>query len=226
MNHLVTLSFALLLVALVVALDGSLALRAIDRLAESEAHTDIQNVTVTNAPIRFWGDWANALACVARAEIRKTEAPERGRALCGFDQLIDLALVDVRFTTESGRWLALTKCPLCANSGHQPTYSITSGKIGKAMRKIEPRGWAGDTESSPECRSMISRQSASPNPIPWDFVVTNASKMFSPRFGSIPGPESSINRIILSSPWRPLLTCSTRYCFCPPALPQLRCGPD
>jgi hypothetical protein len=53
MNHLVTLSFALLLVALVVALDGSLALRAIDRLAESEGYTDIQNVTVMNAPIRF-----------------------------------------------------------------------------------------------------------------------------------------------------------------------------
>jgi hypothetical protein len=50
MNHLVTLSFALLLVALVVALDGSLALRAIDRLAESEGFTDIQNVTITNAP--------------------------------------------------------------------------------------------------------------------------------------------------------------------------------
>src|SRR5262249_40398779 len=46
------------------------------------------------------------------------------------------------------------------------------------MRKIEPRGWAGNAESSPECRSMIIRQSASPNPIPWDFVVTNASKMF------------------------------------------------
>jgi hypothetical protein len=53
MNHLVTLSFALLLVALVVALDGSLALRAIDRLAESEGYTDIQNVTITKAPIRF-----------------------------------------------------------------------------------------------------------------------------------------------------------------------------
>ena len=99
-----------------------------------------------------------------------------------------------------------------ATSGHQPTCSITSwrGKIGKAMRKIEPRGWAGNAESSPECRSMISRQSASPNPIPRDFVVTNASKMFSARFGSIPGPESSINRIILSLPWRSLLTCSTR----------------
>src|SRR5690348_10321795 len=36
---------------LVVALDGSLALRAIDRLAQSEGYTDIQNVmTVTNAP--------------------------------------------------------------------------------------------------------------------------------------------------------------------------------
>ena len=53
MNHPVTLSFVLLLGALVVALDGSLALRAIDRLAQSEAYTDIQNVTVTNAPIRF-----------------------------------------------------------------------------------------------------------------------------------------------------------------------------
>ncbi|MFZ2080709.1 MAG: hypothetical protein WAV38_29485 [Xanthobacteraceae bacterium] len=54
MNHLVTLGFALLLAALLVALDGSLALRAIDRLAQSEGYTDIQNVmTVTNATIRF-----------------------------------------------------------------------------------------------------------------------------------------------------------------------------
>ena len=51
MNHLVTLGW-LLLAALGVALDGSLALRAIDRLAQSEGYTDIQNVmTVTNAPI-------------------------------------------------------------------------------------------------------------------------------------------------------------------------------
>ena len=50
MNHLVTLGFVLLLVALAVALDGSLALRAIDRLAQG--YTDIQNaMTVANAPI-------------------------------------------------------------------------------------------------------------------------------------------------------------------------------
>jgi len=54
MNHLVTLGFVLLLVALVIALDASLALRAIDRLAQSEGYTDFQSVmTVTNAPIRF-----------------------------------------------------------------------------------------------------------------------------------------------------------------------------
>jgi len=54
MNHLITLGFVLLLVALAVALDGSLALRAIDRLAQSEGYTGIQNVmTVTNAPIRL-----------------------------------------------------------------------------------------------------------------------------------------------------------------------------
>jgi hypothetical protein len=54
MNHFVTLGFVLLLAALVVALDGSLALRAIDWLAQSEGYTDIQNVmTVTNATIRF-----------------------------------------------------------------------------------------------------------------------------------------------------------------------------
>src|SRR5262249_31471322 len=78
---------------------------------------------------------------------------------------------------------------------------LVAGKIGKAMWKIEPRGWAGAAVSSPECRSMIIRQSASPNPIPWDFVVTNASKMFFACFGSIPRPESSIDRMILSSPW-------------------------
>ena len=54
MNHPFTLSFLLLLAALAVALDGSLALRTIDRLAQSEGHTDIQSVmTVTNAPIRL-----------------------------------------------------------------------------------------------------------------------------------------------------------------------------
>jgi hypothetical protein len=54
MNHLVTLGFWLLLAGLGVALDGSLALRAIDRLAQSEGYTDIQNVmTVTNATNRF-----------------------------------------------------------------------------------------------------------------------------------------------------------------------------
>jgi len=54
MNYLVTLGFVVLLVALVVALDGDLALITIDRLVQSEGYTDIQNVmTVTNAPIRF-----------------------------------------------------------------------------------------------------------------------------------------------------------------------------
>jgi len=54
MNHFVALSFVVLLVALMVALDASLALKAIDRLAQSEGYTDVQNVmTVTNAPIRF-----------------------------------------------------------------------------------------------------------------------------------------------------------------------------
>ena len=54
MSYFVTVGFVILLVALVVALDGTLALMAIDRLAQSEAYTDIQNVmTVTNSPIRF-----------------------------------------------------------------------------------------------------------------------------------------------------------------------------
>ena len=54
MNHSVTLGFVVLLVALVVAVDASLALKAIDRLAQSEGYIDIQSVmTVTNAPIRL-----------------------------------------------------------------------------------------------------------------------------------------------------------------------------
>jgi hypothetical protein len=51
MNHLVTLGFWLLLAALGVALDGSLALRAIDRLAQSEGYTDIQNVMTVRTPL-------------------------------------------------------------------------------------------------------------------------------------------------------------------------------
>ena len=52
MNHLFTLGFVLLLAALAVALDGSLALRAIDRLAQSEGYIDIQSVmTLTDGPI-------------------------------------------------------------------------------------------------------------------------------------------------------------------------------
>ena len=54
MNHLFTLGFVLLLAALAVALDGSLALRAIDRLAQSESYTGIQHVmTVPTVPIRL-----------------------------------------------------------------------------------------------------------------------------------------------------------------------------
>ena len=54
MNHLFTFGFVLLLAALAVALDGSLALRAIDRLAQSEGYTGIQNVmAVTNATNPF-----------------------------------------------------------------------------------------------------------------------------------------------------------------------------
>ena len=55
MNRLFTIGFVLLLVALAVALDASLALRAIDRLARLESYTDLQSVvTVTGAPsIRF-----------------------------------------------------------------------------------------------------------------------------------------------------------------------------
>jgi hypothetical protein len=54
MSYFVTVGFVILLVALVVALDGTLALMAIDRLAQSEGYTEVQNVmTVTNPPIRF-----------------------------------------------------------------------------------------------------------------------------------------------------------------------------
>jgi hypothetical protein len=51
MNRLFTLGFVLLLALLGVALDFSLALRAIDRLAQSEGYTDIQNVTTVPTPL-------------------------------------------------------------------------------------------------------------------------------------------------------------------------------
>ena len=44
MNVFVTLGFVVLMIALVVALDGGLALMAIDRLAQSEGYIDIQSV--------------------------------------------------------------------------------------------------------------------------------------------------------------------------------------
>ena len=54
MNHSVTLGFVVLLVALAVALDAGLALKAIDRLAQSEGYIDIQSVmTLTDGPIRL-----------------------------------------------------------------------------------------------------------------------------------------------------------------------------
>ena len=54
MNHFVTFGFVVLLVALVVALDASLALKAIDRLVQSEVYSDMQNVmTLTDGPIRL-----------------------------------------------------------------------------------------------------------------------------------------------------------------------------
>jgi hypothetical protein len=52
MNYFVTFGFAVLLVALVVALDASLALKAIDRLVRSEGYIDVQSVmTLTDGPI-------------------------------------------------------------------------------------------------------------------------------------------------------------------------------
>ena len=53
MNHLFAVGFLLLLTAIAVALDGSLALRAIDRLTQSQGYTGLQNVMTTNAPIRL-----------------------------------------------------------------------------------------------------------------------------------------------------------------------------
>jgi hypothetical protein len=54
MNHSVTLGFVVLLVAFVIALDASFALKVIDRLVQIEGLTDIQSeMTVTNAPTRL-----------------------------------------------------------------------------------------------------------------------------------------------------------------------------
>jgi len=53
-NHFVTFGFVFLLasLALAVVLDANLALRAIDRLVQSEVYTDIQSVmTLTDGPI-------------------------------------------------------------------------------------------------------------------------------------------------------------------------------
>jgi hypothetical protein len=44
MSYFVAVGFVILLVALVVTLDGTLALMAIDRLAQSEGYTEIQSV--------------------------------------------------------------------------------------------------------------------------------------------------------------------------------------
>ena len=50
----VTLAFVILLAALGLAMDAGFAFIAIDRLAQSEAYTDIQNVmTLTDVPSRF-----------------------------------------------------------------------------------------------------------------------------------------------------------------------------
>ena len=44
MNNFVTLGFVVLIIALVVALDGGLALMVINRLAQSEGYVHIQSV--------------------------------------------------------------------------------------------------------------------------------------------------------------------------------------
>ena len=56
MNHFATFGFVFLLgsLALAVVLDADLALRAIDRLVQSEVYTDMQNVMIlTDVPVRF-----------------------------------------------------------------------------------------------------------------------------------------------------------------------------
>src|SRR5262245_37598431 len=52
---------------------------------------------------------------------------------------------------------------------------------------------------------------ASPNPIPRDFVVTNASNILSRFFGSIPGPESRTERTIASPLRCTVFTRNTRF---------------
>jgi hypothetical protein len=45
---------------------------------------------------------------------------------------------DVRSTPESGHCRATVRCPLCAISGHQPTYSSTSSSIAKSTVTLSP----------------------------------------------------------------------------------------
>ena len=52
MNHIVTLGLVLLLV-LGFAIDVGFAVIAIDRLAQSGGHTDIQVIPTTDLPTRF-----------------------------------------------------------------------------------------------------------------------------------------------------------------------------
>ena len=54
------------------------------------------------------------------------------------------------------------------------------------------------------------RQIASPNPMPCDFVVKNASNMLPNCFGSNPGPESSTATIIAFGLCSLVLTCRNR----------------
>jgi hypothetical protein len=73
--------------------------------------------------------------------------------------------------------------PSILKRGQRDHIALSYGFIGKTSLNSAPLFPSEEAVSWPPWRSMMVRQIASPSPMPWGLVVTNASKMLSSRSG-------------------------------------------
>src|SRR5882672_447299 len=69
-------------------------------------------------------------------------------------------------------------------------HSCASALVDRAKQKLAPRGELSVAHRRPPCDSTMDRLIRSPMPVPWDLVVKNALKIWSPCCAGSPTPVS------------------------------------
>jgi hypothetical protein len=151
----------------------------------------------------------------------------RRRANANSAACCDSSLYRIHATAaSSGHQSSSNRSALVALCSSAVDVSLVSGPLGALLTHLvrsvaDAIGTANSNKAPvlpsdeavrwPPCCSMIMRQIASPNPMPWDLVVTNAVKMRSNFSGSIPAPESYIATATASELRTCVVSRSTRF---------------